>query len=469
MRLWPRSLFGRTLLVLALGLLLAQLASVLINLFDRGSAVYRLSAQQVAIRIAHTARVLNRLPEHARAEVIDELSGSDVQLLVSSQPISVTRGFVELDVYEEAFARIVRRNLGRPLKTTVEITDLPRTRGEAVERERRGAEASAFDLWVGRHFYFLLPGTFFVVVQVTLDDGANAVFFARIPQERLSRLETLAPRLILWVVIVFLLAAFVVRMVTRPLGRVAHAAEAIGSNPEGAPIPEEGPEEVRTLIAALNRMQTQVRSYVLERAGMLSAISHDLKTPIARMRLRAEMLPDAAAREKFVRDLDEMEGMVGSTLELFRSLGREPQRQPLDIEALIESIAEDWRAMGHKVGVRGSAQATYEGHPGALRRCVDNLVSNAIRYGDRARIEILDDPQRLTIAVEDDGPGIPQEALERVFEPFYRLEASRNRASGGSGLGLSIARNIARWHGGELRLRNGAQNKGIRAELVLPR
>jgi len=462
-RLWPRSLFGRTLLVLALGLLLAQLASVLINLFDRGSAVYRLSAQQIAVRIAHTARLLNRLPEQARAEVIDELSGTDVQLLLSSQPIAVTRGFVELDVYEEAFARVVRRNLGRPLKTTVEITSLPRSRGETRE------DASAFDLWVGRHFYFLLPGTFFVVAQVTLDDGANAVFFARIPQERLSRLETLAARLALWIAIVFLLAAFVVRMVTRPLGRVAHAAEAIGTNPEGAPIPEEGPEEVRTLIAALNRMQTQVHSYVLERAGMLSAISHDLKTPIARMRLRAEMLADETVRAKFVHDLDEMEGMVGSTLELFRSLGREPRRQPLDVGALVESIVEDWRAMGHEVAVRGSAQATYEGHPGALRRCIDNLVSNAIRYGDRARIAVLDDPRRLRIEVEDDGPGIPEDALERVFEPFYRLEASRNRASGGSGLGLSIARNIARWHGGELRLRNRAQHKGITAELDLPR
>jgi signal transduction histidine kinase len=467
MRLVPRSLFGRTVLVLAAGLLLAQLASVLVNLLDRGSAVYRLSAQQIAIRIAHTARVLNRLPTEARAELIDELAGTDLQVLLSARPLKVSEGFAELDVYETAFARIVRRNLGKPLKTSVEITRLPRTKRERDADTQTGA--SAFDLWLGRHFYFLQPGTFSVVVQIALEDGSTAVFFAHVPQERLGRLETLAPRLALWLAIFFVLAVLVVRMVTRPLARLAHGAEAIGADPDGPPLAEEGPEEVRSVIRSFNVMQSRVRAYVLERAELLRAVSHDLKTPITRMRLRSEMLADVAQRDKFLRDLAEMEAMVGSSLEFFRSLGAEPRRAPTDIGALAESVAEDWRAMGGSVELRGTPRAPYPAHPQALRRCLDNLVGNAIRYGERARIVIDDDAQRLRIRIEDDGPGIPEEALERVFEPFYRLEGSRNRASGGTGLGLSIARNIARWHGGELVLQQGTQHKGIIAQLTLPR
>jgi len=223
------------------------------------------------------------------------------------------------------------------------------------------------------------------------------------------------------------------------------------------------------VIHAFNVMQTRVRAYLLERAELLRAVSHDLKTPLTRMRLRAEMLADDAQRDKFLRDLAEMEAMVGSSLEFFRSLGHEPRREPVDIGALAESVAEDWRATGGSVELRGAPRSPYPAHPQALRRCLDNLVGNAIRYGERARIVIDDDARRLRIRIEDDGPGIPEEALERVFEPFYRLEGSRNRASGGTGLGLSIARNIARWHGGELVLQSGEQHKGIIAQLTLPR
>jgi len=467
MRLLPRSLFGRTVLVLAAGLLLAQVASLVVNLLDRGSAVYRLSAQQIAMRIAHTARVLNRLPTHARAEVIDELSATDLQVLLSTQPVKISQGFEEHDTYEEAFARVVRRNLGASLPTTVEITRLPRTRQERAADARDGA--GAFDLWLGRHFYFLRPGPYQVVVQVRLADGNTAVFFAQVPQEPLSRLETLAPILALWMSIFFVLAALMVRMLTRPLARLAQGAEAIGADPEGPPLAEEGPEEVRSVIRSFNRMQVRVRAYLLERAELLRAISHDLKSPITRMRLRAEMLSDAALRDRFLRDLDEMSGMVGSTLEFFRSFGNEPRRQPVDVAALLESLAEDWRATGCSVEVQGAPQRPYPAHPQALRRCLDNLVSNAIRYGERARISVDDDDRFLRISVADDGPGIPEEALERVFEPFYRLESSRNRASGGTGLGLSIARNISRWHGGDLNLRNTPQHKGITAQLTLPR
>jgi signal transduction histidine kinase len=465
MRLAPRSLFGRTLLVLAAGLLLAQVASQALNLVDRGSSVYRLASYQVAARIAQAARILNRLPADERVALVEEIRGPHLAVTLRGSPEPVPAGFEEHDRYEQAFAESLRRQLGRDWPLSVEITSAPRTRRAPGE----GSTASDFEVWVARNFYFLLPGTFSLVAQVGLEDGTTAVFYARIPQEPLSRLESLLPRLALTLVIFFLLAALVVRMVTRPLGELARAAEALGANPEGPALEARGPDEVRRVIDAFNRMQAQIREYVLERARMLGAMSHDLRTPLTRMRLRTEMLPDAQTRAKFERDLAEMESMVGSTLEFFGSLGKEPQAQPVDIGALVESLCEDFRDTGADVSTSGTAGAPLIAHAQALRRCLGNLIENALRYGGRAEIAVADDGATLRVTVRDQGPGIPEAELERVFEPYFRLDDSRSRDRGGTGLGLSIARSIARWHGGDVRLRNAAPGPGLVAELSLPR
>jgi signal transduction histidine kinase len=454
MRVLPASLFGRTLLVLAAGLVLAQLGSMAINLFDRGSSVYRLASLQIAASIARTARILNRLPAAERGKVVEEVSGPHLRVALSDQPVAVETGFTEHDPYEAEFTESVQRQIGARWPVRVDINPQPRS-------------PDGFELWMARHFYFLLPEPFAIMVQVRLEDGTVAVFDVNVPHEPLSGLEALAPLLLLLLLICFALAAFLVRMTTRSLNRLARAADAIGEEPDAAPLPAEGPSEIRRVIAAFNRMQERVRRYLVERSRLLSAISHDLKTPITRLRLRAEMLPDAELRAKMLRDLDEMQTMVGTTLNFFSTLGKNGVRQPVDIGALIESMCEDRRESGQALSVRGAAKRPYRADPQALRRCLENLVENAIRYGTSADIEISDSPERLRIAIRDRGPGIPEAELERVFEPFYRLDNSRNMDSGGTGLGLSIARNIARWHGGDVTLSNAAP--GLVAELALPR
>ncbi|MFH1602700.1 MAG: ATP-binding protein [Pseudomonadota bacterium] len=462
----PRTLFGRTLLVLVTGLMLAEIASQVVNFFDRGSGVYRLGAQQTAVRIAQSARILNRLAPAQREAVMDEMNGPNFSVVLSAAPVAVGKGFAEHDRYERALGTLIQRYLRSQWSTSVQISSLGRT---GRPRSYEAVDTTPLEQWIARHFYFLHPGTFSIVSQIRLEDGTTAVFYARIPQEPLSRIESLLPRLLLNLAIFAVLGAVVVRAITRSLARLARAAEQIGADPEGVPLPERGPSEVRSVIHAFNRMRLDLRSYLLERARMLGAISHDLQTPITRLRLRAEMIEDAESRAKFVRDLDEMGAMAGSTLEFFKSLGNEPQRQPLDVGALVASLCEDWSETGRDVTAQGVTRAPYNSHPRALRRCLDNLVENAVRYGERARISIEDDDAALRIAVRDDGPGIPEQDLERVFEPFFRLEQSRNRDSGGTGLGLAIARNIARWHGGDIHLSNAPDGKGLIAELVLPR
>jgi signal transduction histidine kinase len=465
MPLLPASLFGRTLLVLAAGLVLAQLGSMAIHLFDRGSSVYRLASLQIATRIAQTARILNRLPAGEREKVVQEISGPHLRLALSERPVVVASGFTEHDPYEQQFTESLQRQIGARWPIRVDVNPQPRPRRFSTD----GAAAGSFELWMARHFYFLLPDPFSIVVQVGLEDGTIAIFDVNVPQEALSRLESLVPLLLLLLLLCFALAGFLVRMTTRSLDRLARAADAIGEEPGSAPLVESGPSEIRRVIAAFNRMQERVRRYVVERGRLLSAISHDLKTPITRLRLRAEMLSDAQLRGKMLRDLAEMQTMVATTLDFFSSVGKDLPRQPVDVGALIDSMCEDRRESGQTLSVRGAPLRPYRADPQALRRCLDNLIENAVRYGSCADIEIADSPERLRIAIRDGGPGIPNQELERVFEPFYRLDGSRNMDSGGTGLGLSIARSIARWHGGDVRLSNSEGGRGLVAELALPR
>ena len=454
MRLLPGSLYGRMVLVLAASLLLSQGASLLVNFFDRGSSIYRLNAEQMVNRIARTASLINRLPQNARQAVVAELGAkSDFRVQLVNQPIEIESGFAELNQYEKNFAASIRDAMHPPLLTTVEITRA--ARAESPD-EVEPPNATAFETWLARRFYFMLPATFSVVAQVELEDGTSAAFFVRMPQEP----------------IILLMSLLIGRVITRSLRQLDRAVQNIGKNPVGASdkpvvIPDEGPIELRRLIARFNETQERIRRYIIERSSLLAAISHDLRTPITRMRLRAELLPEAQ-RAKFIHDLKEMEDLVGSSLDLFADLGKSRKRYPVDINALLDGITTDWTDTGHQVLLTGRAHSAYPTEPSMLKRAINNLVSNGIRYGKQVEISIIDSPRQLRIFIRDHGPGIPEADRERVFEPFVRLEPSRNRDSGGSGIGMAISRNIARWHQGDIYLDN-AIDGGLIAELRLPR
>jgi signal transduction histidine kinase len=201
---------------------------------------------------------------------------------------------------------------------------------------------------------------------------------------------------------------------------------------------------------------------------VLAAMSHDLRTPITRLRLRVESIEDEALRTRCIDDLDEMTRMVRGALSVFRGLNDEEQSVAVDVDALLQELQRRYAEVNASVAIEGRAAAPFNGKPLALKRCLGNLVDNALQYGQHATIAVTDTADELTIRVLDDGPGIPDSELERVFEPFYRLESSRNRATGGTGLGLSIARDVAQAHGGALKLANRSAG-GLEARLSLPR
>jgi signal transduction histidine kinase len=265
-----------------------------------------------------------------------------------------------------------------------------------------------------------------------------------------------------------LLLILALSRITRPLAALAGAAERFGRGEAIAELPESGPADIRDTIHAFNQMRERLERFVKDRTRMLAAISHDLRTPIAALRIRAELIDDNDTRERILNTLEEMQRMVEATLAFVREESSEEDTRSVDIAALLESICDDMSDLGTDVSFSGPGKTPYRCRPLALKRALQNLLENAVSYGLRARVALSVTADQLNIVIDDNGPGISEQDRERIFEPFVRLESSRNRETGGVGLGLSIARSIIRSHGGDIMLNNRVEG-GLRVSVQLPR
>ncbi|MFZ6746541.1 ATP-binding protein [Undibacterium sp. JH2W] len=256
------------------------------------------------------------------------------------------------------------------------------------------------------------------------------------------------------------------RNLARPIQQLAAAASTLSNHEQPKAIPEIGPEETRQSAQVFNQMQERLFQQMEERERFLTAISHDLRTPLTRMKLRVEQMHPETINDKLLDDVEEMRLMLDATLDYLR--GSEESLQMLDINSLVAAIVDNMQDEGKPVSMHGTA-LPLPALPNELRRCISNLLGNAIFYGAAAKISLHDSPNEVLICIADQGPGIPETALEKVFAPFFRLAASRHKHTGGVGLGLSIAREIARRHHGSLILKNRTDQQGLLAELRLPR
>jgi len=259
-----------------------------------------------------------------------------------------------------------------------------------------------------------------------------------------------------------------VRLATRPLSRLAAAARALGANLNAPQVPETGTSEVVGAARAFNAMQRAIQKHLDERTQILASISHDLKTPLTRLRLRVGNLAPAEQRQRCEEDIDAMNALVQEGLDYAASAQLRERRVPLDLNRLVEDLSERASDMGQRVSTSGQLAAPYECAPRALERALQNLIDNGVKYGGGAQIVLSDTTDEIEIRVEDNGPGLPEDLLEKTFDPFFRAEQSRSRVTGGTGLGLSIARNLIRAHGGEIRLENRVAG-GLAARVTLPR
>ncbi|CAK0763037.1 two-component system, OmpR family, osmolarity sensor histidine kinase EnvZ [uncultured Gammaproteobacteria bacterium] len=456
-RLIPDGIAARIAMTVALALILTQAISVLVFVSFRGEPRPAHPLQVVVERVAAIVQLVESTPPDGREKVVravnDPLLGVEYlhELPSSLAENSPPRAFPGA---LERLRNRLRAELGDPnRKIGFELRQTPAW-------PQLGPLAPP-----PPHRHMFMPGQ--VRLIVPLINGGWLAFVTNDPDGDFRWL-----RFGLWMGLIICLVGglslWAARRLTAPLEGFARAAERLGVDGETPPLPETGPSELRAATRAVNRMQERLSRFVDDRTRMLAAIGHDLRTPLTRLRLRAEFVEDPELQRKMLSDLDEMEAMLRETLAFARNDAKREARVPIDLADLLQSLCEDRADSGHDAGYQGAPHFTLTCRPVALRRALANLIDNAIHYGGVARVALTtDDNGHALITIDDDGPGIPEAERERVFQPFYRLESSRSRDTGGTGLGLSVARTIVRGHGGDVILHN-RNDRGLSAIVSLP-
>ena len=462
MRLAPKSLAGQLTLLLLLALAAAQAVAVALFAWERMQALGRAHRDNTILRTATVARLLGDTPPHLQGAVISAASTDLARFSLTAEPLVGETG---AGVRAAAIAGRFSAALGvgpervrvAPLWTRFfgddnwddhhhdrdddDDRDDDRDHDQDDDHDEPDWFTASVALGDGR----------WLNVAVGPPPGPPAWGVAFVAVFVLSALGIAA------------VAVLTGRRMAKPMRGLAAAAGRLGRGEAVEDLPEAGPAETRETVRAFNLMRARLDRFVRDRTAMLAAVSHDLRTPITSLRLHAEFVEDAETKAKILAALDEMQRMTGDALAFIREDVQREQTRTVDLHALVDSVASDLAELGHDIAVADSGRVLAACWPAALR----NLVENAAAYGGRAAVRIERDTDELRVVVEDEGPGIPEAELERVFEPFVRLEASRSRDTGGSGLGLAIARSIVRGHGGDISLEN-REGGGLRATVALP-
>ena len=455
MRLAPKSLAGQLTLLLLLALATAQGIAVALFAWERIEALRHAHRDDAVQRTATVARLLAGTPSTLHEAVIAAASTEPVRFSLTGEPVVDATDAGER---ASAIADDLSAALGAPA-AGVRVAPLW-TR--YMDDDDRWDDEHDDDDHDHEHWK---PDWF--TASVDLGHGRWLNVAAGPPPG--------APAWGVAFVAVFLLSALGIagvavvmgRRIAKPMRRLASAAGRLGRGETVDDLSEAGPAETRETVRAFNLMRGRLDRYVRDRTAMLAAVSHDLRTPITSLRLHAEFVEDAETRAKILAALDEMQRMTEDALAFIREDMQREETRTVDLHALLDSVTADLAELGHDIAIHDTGRVLVACRATALRRAFRNLLENAATHGGRAFTWIERDDEGLRVVVEDEGPGIPEADLERMFEPFVRLEASRSRETGGSGLGLAIARGIVRGHGGDVRLENRADG-GLRATVTLP-
>jgi signal transduction histidine kinase len=442
-RTWlPATLGGRTAFWLVVALMAVQAAGLTIHALDRVDLQRWIHAREIAGRAFSAWRAAVLSPPDRREQMLADLDLPDaIQAEISRTPL-VRQGGPPPPPEMIRLFRLDALSSGPPRLRPREVRLGPNRPGGGFQASLR------------------------------LPDGEWLNLRVQMPPPRPWHSATFLAAFLVMTGAAILLILWAVRRLMRPVRLLAAAADRLGRDVNAPPLDEAGPSEVATAARAFNQMAERIRRFVADRTQMLAAIGHDLRTPITRLRLRAEFMDDDEQRRKMLADLDEMEQMISATMAFARDDAAAEPASPIDIAALCRTVvdeAADARPeLAEKITYEGPERLTARARPVALKRALANLVSNALTYGGAARLRLSTaEGGMVRLEIEDDGPGIPEAEIERVFQPFRRLEESRNRETGGTGLGLTIARNILRAHGGDVVLRN-RPGGGLTAVASLP-
>lgn len=443
-RLIPDTLAGRTIVILLFGLGLFHLWSLWIYQLGIKDLLGSTQEEQLAEHVVAVKRVVAALPEGEREHTAHALSTATMEIHWSP------RSLVNVAAVESPRIALVRQRLRELAPELAEDQVRLAFADEGNASRRTDPDA----------FHHLLLASVQLPDASWLNVSVSTLRLASAPDHGvLASLTAMALGILL-------VSIFLVRSVTAPLRSLAAAADRVGIDAASPEVADNGPREVRRAAAAFNRMQARIKRLIEDRTQTLAAVSHDLKTPITRLRLRAHFVGDDELRRTIESDLDEMEAMIQSTLDFLRGDASGEEVKTVDLGTLLETVCDHLVDGGHDVTLRADTHAPLSCRPLAIKRAFSNLIENAVKYGARARVSLVKQAEELIVTIDDDGPGIPTTELDRVFDPFYRLEASRSRKTGGTGLGLTVARSTIRAQGGDVRLAN-KEGGGLRVIVTL--
>ena len=453
MRLWPDSLAGRTLAIL-LGITLLLIAGSAILLQEERNTRFE---EQNRFRLLNNISTLVRLVEDAelreRQRIVNRFSKENFHASIEPTPLVAGPPGHRI---ENFLARNLSKQLNMPVsEINVRIRMAHDDDNSGEHMMQRRPIRSMMHEWGELDFSIRLGDGSWLNIRI---DNSDA------PPPWASKTLGL---LVLLLVALIAGGMYLSQRMARPMAQLAKAADRLGLGQASSPLAEDGPREVRHTIRAFNRMQQRTQKHLKDRTLMLAAVSHDLRTPITTLRLRAEYIEDEDMRNKTLATLAEMEAILSATLGFARDDAADESARPTDIPALLQSLVDDHVDLGSSATYHGPEKLPFTCRPVALRRALNNLIDNALKYGGTAEVHLTAQNNSIEICIDDNGPGIPEAKLTEVFTPFFRLDESRGGNTGGTGLGLSVALTIAHAHGGELTLIN-RQGGGLRARLVLP-
>lgn len=454
----PRTLVGQMIAILLGGLLFSHLVTSWIYSSDRDQALRAVGGFAVTQRIANLARLIDEAPADWRDRIVAAASDPTLRVSLSAQPPFVaSAGSDDADVpIRQYLAGQLPDALASRLRIAVTGTQGPLAPQFQHTMPMMGPWMHGAMSWRS------------LEAAVQLSNGQWLSFVAALPNAGPAASWQFMVAMLFMSVIVVFTSIWAVRRVTAPLSILARAAEQLGRDVNAPPVAEVGSSEMRQAAHAFNEMQGRLQRLIQNRTRILAALSHDLRTPLTLLRLRTEGLPEGEDRERMLANIGELDTMIEGTLRFARDEAAAEPLRKTDLTALMAAIVDDMADVGLPVTLVATAPVVLECHPSGLRRAVVNLLDNALKYGKLAQVSLLATPNDVTIRIDDEGPGIPQDELANVLEPFYRLEQSRNRETGGAGLGLAIAQSVAQAHGGQISLTN-RPGGGLRAEICLPR
>lgn len=463
--LWPQKLASQLILLLLIAIVVVQAVSIFMFHDERRIALVALARDSILSRAISTAGLLEETPASLHARILEANSTRYVAFWTGDVPLAPEPGKSR---FEQRVQHYAAKRLGA--KQTIHINLHSDEKRGPSWRDRTKAERESWRMIPKserpRHWKRIMNKPEDLSVSIQLADGSwlNMATSYRPPP---GAFVPLVVQISLMALAIIGIVAFAVRRVTRPLLNLSEAANRLGRGEDVDELPATGPKEVRAVTQAFNDMQERLTRFVRDRTRMLAAISHDLRTPITSLRLRAEFIDDDENREKMIETLDDIAAMAEAALRFAKDDARQEAAEQADLGAMLQSIADDQQDMGHACQADIDERIILTCRPLSLKRAFRNLIENGIRYGEAVAVTAERQDGDVLIRIRDQGPGIPEDKLQDVFEPFVRLEESRSEETGGIGLGLAIARSIIHAHGGTINLKN-AVGGGLLVEIRLP-